>query len=1745
MPIHQVETPDGQIIKVEAPEGATDDQILAFAQSNWSPAKPESGDLVRGFKSYFPQTKETFGGVQTILGLGAEKLLGKDSSVSKYLTEHGMQNIKEAQEAQKPLQKESDSFTNAWEKGIGSVITDWLPYQIGQGAANILETGATALGGAAIGSAIPGVGTGVGALEGVVGKSLIKKGVKEMAEKILAEKGEDAAQAYIAKEAKKQIGLNVGLMGQAGMHGVGEVGSRAIEEAEARGQDIHELNLSEIFPAAAVHAAADFVSNKIGLGAIDGLSKPTQNMLMNVGKSVLFTGAKEVPPELLQSAAERYGADLPLSDKNAIDEYINTAAASFGMSVVPGTIGGVRTRSQQPTAEAAPNAPPVAQTEEFVAPVDPNVLAEQERIDAVQAEIARRRAEVGAPPTETLEQRLAGYEAPPEQLSPLEKAAAESERRQAAAASATQLQVPPEEAYAAVEAAARSVEQAGGVASPAQAQLLDQYFPNQRLYDRIEGAETAAPSPIIIPEGRTPRETVRFGEKPSESTDAWEKLTADRQQREAALPTEVQAESPVRPEPQAVLEAINTPAFQQTPEQRLTLQAAEKTYTPEELQLIQTPAFMQTAEQKVQLRGIQRNLDKVVQEANQGNEQAKFQLREAGAEFAPQVQEAGEKIRAELTPYLEKVGLGHVGLQLVNSINNGTADGAYFRNVIQIALDSPAPLSTLRHESIHALKQLNAFSPQEWSYLNNQAKEKWVNEFIPVEKQAQYKDQYIKDNGSEEGFDAYLQEEAIAEAFRAFGDKPKAGILKRIVNKLKAFFDATGNWFRGNGFNSIDSIFSGVEAGKYAPSAEAVAAAKPSAAPKYQLTNAPPKTTTKLSEDSTAGKKIADSVSNMMDEINGGQGATGFRVKFIDVTSSLSERLAKANLPVFDTKGRLRSDMLNHAKSQAINLIHNMVVSGMPMVNGDGTLGIRRSENNLARSQEIADSIDNNPYVKASGLSGRHFVAEVARALRGKDILNEDAERNAKGREQLAEAKAKYKEAKAAAAAGKHVEYKNLMKQVARLRRDGYQNKSLSREKVVDKANIDWAEQQLKNVPEVTQVLDIWRENNHAAVTLWEDVGLLTKEQADKYRSNKHYVPLFKSAEDLDEEKSFLKAGVGAKSTAKIHKLEGGLHSVNVWEAVNKQFAKMVAQAYENQTRAFAAEQLDLIGAGHETHKSDKRTNLRFKRDGKEISFVAENPNDVAAFQSMGYQLGPIMKKLAFGTTVLRHGALINPVFWLKQIIRDPIHSTMVTDAVVTPFHSAKEFASILLKNQSDAYKTLVEQGVIGEVGSTINIKDFIEQFGEKADVKKSKFKKGIDALMHVHESSDAATRVAIYEAAYKKAKAEGMTDEQAKQKAVYTARESINFSIQGNSPLMANARAMIPFLSASITSLDTVYRAWKGWGLNDKEKAQVRELFKRRAMIFTAMTVAYAMMLADDEDYKNVPDDIKDNNWLFPIPSFTEPGKKVFVKIPVPFELGFLFKTLPEAAIRYATGTSTGEEMVKSYVKGLIHNLPTGGVPVPQAIKPILENVTNHSFYNGKPIDSVGEMRLPPEMRGQNASEFSKQLAKFSGFSPNKIDNLINGYFAELGTITTGIAGYTINQAMGIDTPNMNPESYWGLKSFVTNPNVSKSISDFYEIDSQAQQTVNQFNEFKKTGDYKAMEEFVNDPDKVKLMSAQKALSKIGDAMGKIRAQIRLIQNNQDIPPEERRLMINQLQKQQAEIAAVGVDVAKQIKGD
>lgn len=172
--------------------------------------------------------------------------------------------------------------------------------------------------------------------------------------------------------------------------------------------------------------------------------------------------------------------------------------------------------------------------------------------------------------------------------------------------------------------------------------------------------------------------------------------------------------------------------------------------------------------------------------------------------FRDQADALTDKLRAAL----DKAGLKDVGLRVSESIRMivdgkaAEADGRYFRKTIDIALDAADPISTLNHESIHALRRLGLFSTSEWSILSSKSKREWVKRY-------NIEDRY-------EGFPDWAQvEEGIAHAYAdwAKGEKTSS-LVGRVFERMQTFVEALRNALKGMGFKSADSIFEQVSEGE-------------------------------------------------------------------------------------------------------------------------------------------------------------------------------------------------------------------------------------------------------------------------------------------------------------------------------------------------------------------------------------------------------------------------------------------------------------------------------------------------------------------------------------------------------------------------------------------------------------------------------------------------------------------------------------------------------------------------------------------------------------------------------------------------------------------------------------------------------------------------------------------------------------------------------------------------------------------
>jgi hypothetical protein len=208
-----------------------------------------------------------------------------------------------------------------------------------------------------------------------------------------------------------------------------------------------------------------------------------------------------------------------------------------------------------------------------------------------------------------------------------------------------------------------------------------------------------------------------------------------------------------------------------------------------------------------------------------------------------------------------------------------------------------------------------------------------------------------------------------------------------------------------------------------------------------------------------------------------------------------------------------------------------------------------------------------------------------------------------------------------------------------------------------------------------------------------------------------------------------------------------------------------------------------------------------------------------------------------------------------------------------------------------------------------------------------------------------------------------------------------MNFNRKGSSAIIRIATAAIPFLNARMQGLDIFYRTAFGRDTDANAALKQKAFFVRGATLM-ALSVALFTMVSDDDEYKKQEEETKDNYWIIPGVG----------KFPIPFEVGFLFKTVPERIYAAMFKDDTGEDLRDSMKRGIISTLAFN--PMPQTFKPLAEALVNYNSFTGRVIVGAGmEGRAPEFQVGPGTSEVAKQLGSALGLSPLKVDHVLQGY--------------------------------------------------------------------------------------------------------------------------------------------------------
>ena len=546
---------------------------------------------------------------------------------------------------------------------------------------------------------------------------------------------------------------------------------------------------------------------------------------------------------------------------------------------------------------------------------------------------------------------------------------------------------------------------------------------------------------------------------------------------------------------------------------------------------------------------------------------------------------------------------------------------------------------------------------------------------------------------------------------------------------------------------------------------------------------------------------------------------------------------------------------------------------------------------------------------------------------------------------------------------------------------------------------------------------------------------------------------------------------------------------------------------------------------------------VQIRVDGKDRYFEIVDPFLYTSMTILSQNTDTIMDSVFVGylatpARVLRELVTRDPGFMLRNMLRDTLSAWVTSGQNYVPIIGSLQGAvdALLGKEAGTALRTGGVSGGYDFAGTPQDMARYIESRiktkSPKGVVEKaaSPFKKVWDATTVLTNASESATRIAVYKRVLERTGNEAQ--------ALFEALEVLNFNRRGASAEIRLLTAVIPFLNARIQGLDVLYRA----GVN-KETANpdaTRKAFFAKASLIVGTTVLYTMLMRDSECYKNATPEARDLNWFVPTP-FGGPC----LKIPTPFEVGFIFKVMPERIFQWGGGSDLGKDFRDSFTRNL---RSTFQVDFPQFIKPLEEVRTNYSAFTGREIVPYYMKGLDPDQQKyQGTSSFSIALGKELNMSPLKLDHLIKGYTGTLGSYALSAASHMVDAFQPTDT-SLPPDKDWYnlplVRSFFQDPNSRGTVVQFYELDRLVRQAVNALAQAEKEGDVDKIIEVRT--ERPKLLALEENMKDIRNQLKEVRQQKNQILNS-PIDPSKKRELLNIIRQQELAITAA-VPVLRQI---
>ena len=603
--------------------------------------------------------------------------------------------------------------------------------------------------------------------------------------------------------------------------------------------------------------------------------------------------------------------------------------------------------------------------------------------------------------------------------------------------------------------------------------------------------------------------------------------------------------------------------------------------------------------------------------------------------------------------------------------------------------------------------------------------------------------------------------------------------------------------------------------------------------------------------------------------------------------------------------------------------------------------------------------------------------------------------------------------------------------------------------------------------PALQEMSKLMDEARIAMVDNMVKVGRLSEQQGKEWKEVVGYVP-FDRLEDFATKYSAAKkiSGKGLAQLGKLPELIGSdVRPVgNVFDNYINTLGWMVGQTMKTDATVQTLKSLQDLGFAKKLgNTAQGHANVVGAYvDGEMNYWSVPSKYDVMAFKDLNPPKAGWIRAMGAFSNILRTTITALPPFALKQVT-DDVQRAILTSGVKNPgaliWMSLTNFPKLALAELRGIQHPMVKD--FGRIGLTGEFdfeagKPAISLLKDLGYKKRGRFEAIMHKLEGITRASDLAVRKAIYD--------QTMNESNDSLLAQTRAREFINFRRRGANQFVGDMVTVIPFFNAYIQGMDVLYRAASGKDSSASvDRAQARRLFWSRAATVMMLSSLYALGKDDDDkDYKEMDLRTRDNNWIL--------GGGY--KIGVPGELGAIFKVIPERIVEYMKRQGTPEEQTawdatRTTLSYMFEQYLGRAMPVPQAIKPVLEAWANKSFLTGKDLEGYHHKAMDPSMRmNEQTTELAKAIAVFSRdeigveVSPIMIDNALRGYFGSSAAMLTMVTDSLLNPTR-VDRPL---HKYALLSNYLYDPVGTRRMTEFYEEREKVGKANNTLSELMKT---------------------------------------------------------------------------------